>query len=136
MKVTGACQCGDITIEGEVDPETVRICHCADCQKNSGSAFRLNVPISGETFRMVGTPATYIKTTAESGNPRLQAFCSRCGTSIYTTTPGEGLQTSYMTRVGILDQRDKLSPRRQIWFGSALAWVVRIGALPKIEAQN
>ena len=39
MKVTGACHCGAITIEGEADPEKVGICHCTDCQTGTGSAF-------------------------------------------------------------------------------------------------
>ena len=136
MKVSGACQCGDITIEGEIDPETVRICHCTDCQKNSGSAFRFNVPISGKTFKMTGKPSIYIKTTAESGNPRAQAFCPRCGSPLYTTSVGEGQQASYMVRAGILDQRAKLIPKRQIWYRSALAWVTDLGTVPKVEKQT
>ena len=36
MKVTGSCHCGQITYEAEVDPETVRVCHCTDCQKLTG----------------------------------------------------------------------------------------------------
>ncbi len=55
---------------------------------------------------MTGKPTTYVKTTAESGNPRLQAFCPTCGSSIYSTTPGEGQQASYMVRVGILRERN------------------------------
>jgi hypothetical protein len=136
MKVSGACQCGDITIEGEIDPETVRICHCTDCQKNSGSAFRFNVPIPGKTFKMTGKPSIYIKTTAESGNPRAQAFCPRCGSPLYTTSVGEGQQASYMVRAGILDQRVKLIPKRQIWYRSALAWVTDLGTVPKDEKQS
>jgi hypothetical protein len=136
MKVSGACQCGDITIEGEIDPETVRVCHCTDCQKNSGSAFRFNVPVPGTTFKMTGKPTIYIKTTAESGNPRAQAFCPRCGSPIYTTSVGEGQQASYMVRAGILDQRAKLTPKRQIWFRSALSWVTDLGSVPKTEKQT
>ena len=136
MKVSGACQCGDITIEGEIDPETVRVCHCTDCQKNSGSAFRFNVPVPGTAFKMTGKPTIYIKTTAESGNPRAQAFCPRCGSPIYTTSVGEGQQASYMVRAGILDQRLKLIPKRQIWFRSALPWVTDLGAVPKAEKQT
>lgn len=136
MKVSGACQCGDITIEGEVDPETVRLCHCTDCQKNSGTSFRHNVPVPGDTFKMTGTPAIYIKTTAESGNPRAQAFCPRCGSPIYTTTIGAGRQASYMVRAGILDQRDKLIPKRHIWFRSAQPWVSDLDAIPKIQKQS
>jgi hypothetical protein len=33
MQLTGGCHCGHITYEAEVDPETVRVCHCTDCQK-------------------------------------------------------------------------------------------------------
>ena len=32
MKIDGGCHCGVITFEGEIDPEKVGICHCADCQ--------------------------------------------------------------------------------------------------------
>src|SRR6266403_277180 len=75
MKIDGACHCGYIRVEGEADPEKTTVCHCTDCQVSTGSAFRVNVPVPGATFRITGQPATYLKTTAESGNPRLQAFC-------------------------------------------------------------
>ncbi len=56
---------------------------------------------------MTGQPTTYLKTTADSGKPRLQAFCPRCGAPIYSTTPGDGVQPSYTVRVGMLRQRDR-----------------------------
>ena len=31
MKVDGACHCGSIRYEAEVDPAKVIICHCTDC---------------------------------------------------------------------------------------------------------
>ena len=43
MKVTGDCHCGHITYEAEVDPVTVRVCHCTDCQRLTGTAFRANI---------------------------------------------------------------------------------------------
>jgi len=135
MKIHGACQCGSITIEGEVNPDNVRICHCTDCQTNSGSAFRFNVPVPGDKFKMTGEPAIYIKTTAESGRPRAQAFCPTCGSPIYTTTVGEGPQESYMIRAGILKERDQLMPKRQIWFRSAHRWVGGLDAIPTVEKQ-
>jgi hypothetical protein len=135
MRIHGACHCGAITIEGDADPEKVSICHCTDCQTGTGSAFRVSVPVPGETFNMIGEPASYLKTTAESGRPRLQAFCGRCGSPIYSTTPGEGRQASYMVRVGILRERDQLAPKRQNWYRSARAWVSGLGALPKNEKQ-
>ena len=136
MRIDGACHCGYITIEGEADPEKTSVCHCTDCQKGTGSAFRVNVPVSGATFRMSGQPTNYLKTTAESGTPRLQAFCPRCGSPIYSTTPGEAPHPSYMVRVGILRQRDQFAPRRQNWFRSALPWVTGLAALHKSEKQG
>jgi len=133
MKIDGACQCGAITIEGEADPEKTQVCHCTDCQAGTGSAFRVSVPVPGATFKMTGEPTLFLKTTAESGRPRLQAFCGKCGSPIYSTSPGEGVQPSYMVRVGILRQREAFVPRRQNWFRSAQAWVTGLGGVPKNE---
>ena len=134
MKIHGSCSCGLITFEAEADPEKVSVCHCTDCQASTGTAFRTNVPVPGDTFRMLsGTPTIYIKTTADSGNPRAQAFCPRCGSPIYSTTPGEGAKSSYMVRVGVLRERDQLVPKVQNWTRSARPWVTEIGALPRNE---
>ncbi|MGH6673407.1 MAG: GFA family protein [Xanthobacteraceae bacterium] len=135
MRIDGACHCGYITIEGEADPEKVQICHCTDCQSGTGSAFRISIPVPGTAFKMTGKPTLYVKTTADSGRPRVQAFCPQCGSPIYSTTPGEGVQSSYTVRVGILRQRDQLTPRRQNWFRSARSWVTRLDAVPKNDKQ-
>ena len=57
MKIDGACHCGYIRVEGEADPEKTTVCHCTDCQVGTGSAFRVNVPVPGVTFRITGQPA-------------------------------------------------------------------------------
>ena len=135
MKVSGACHCGLITVEGEADPEKVNICHCTDCQTGTGSAFRVSVPIAGDKFKMKGQPTSYLKTTADSGRPRVQAFCPKCGSPIYSTTPGEGQQAAYIVRVGILKERDQLVPKQQSWYRSARNWVTAMDGIPKNEKQ-
>src|SRR3569832_1219995 len=122
MKVTGACHCGAITIEGEADPEKVGTCHCTDCQTGTGSAFRVSVPIDGGVFRMKGKPTNYIKTTAASGRPRVQAFCGACGLSIYSTTPVDGQQATNKEHNENQTQHDQLMPKKQNWFRSARSW--------------
>ena len=134
MKIHGSCTCGSITFEAEADPEKVSICHCTDCQSSTGTAFRTNVRVPGNTFKVLsGTPTIYIKTTAESGNPRVQAFCPGCGSPIYSTTPGDGPQPSYVVRVGVLRERDQLVPKVQNWTRSARPWVTEIGAVRRNE---
>jgi hypothetical protein len=83
MKIDGRCHCGRISFEAEVDPASVTICHCADCQTLTGSAFRANIQTAAANFVLrSGTPKSYVK-TAESGNKRRHAFCGDCGTPIY-----------------------------------------------------
>ena len=136
MKIDGSCSCGNIKIEGEADPDKASVCHCTDCQTGTGTAFRISIPVKGDSFKVTGEPTIYIKTTADSGNPRAQAFCGKCGSPLYSTTPGEGPQAMYIVRVGILKQRDQLEPKRQIWWRSARPWVTGLDAIRKIEKQT
>jgi len=135
MKITGGCHCGNIGYEAEVDPTTVRVCHCTDCQKLTGTAFRANIASLPGTFKLTrGTPKVYIK-TAESGNKRAHGFCPECGTPIYSTVP-EANPSTYGLRVGGIDQRAQFaSPMRQIWCRSALSWSMDLRDVQKSEQQ-
>jgi hypothetical protein len=132
MKVDGACACGAIRIEAEADPDNTNLCHCTDCQTATGTAFRVSVRVPGTTLKV----NIYVKTTAESGVPRVQAFCGTCGSPLYSTTVGDGVQPLYMLRVGILRQRDQFVPKRQFWCRSAQPWVTDIARLPRYEKQS
>ena len=126
MKVDGSCHCGKIRFEANIDPDRVRICHCADCQSLSGSAFRIVAPTSEQSFNLLsGTPKLYTKRTAESGAARIQAFCADCGSSIYATSPA-GDKRTFGIRVGTLRQREQLPPKRQFWCRSQLPWMPRL----------
>jgi hypothetical protein len=130
MKIDGACHCGDIHFEAEVDPAQVLICHCTDCQTLSGSAYRTVVPVSGDSFRLLkGKVATYVK-IAEDGTPRNQSFCPRCGTPIYAG-PVAGQSGMLGIRVGSIIQRRQLPPQRQYYCGSAQPWAQDISKLPQ-----
>jgi hypothetical protein len=135
MKVTGGCHCGHIAYEAEVDPTTIRVCHCTDCQRLSGAAFRANIPSLPGSFSLTkGTPKIYMK-TAESGNKRAHGFCPECGTPIYATS-SEPKPSTYGLRVGSIDQRAQFaSPARQIWCRSALPWSMDLRAVEKSDRQ-
>ncbi len=132
MKVDGRCHCGDVTFEAEVDPETTTICNCTDCQTMTGGPMRAVVAARPGTFVLrSGRPTEYRK-TADSGNVRLLAFCPRCGTALYSTSPGAEPR-AYNVRVGALRQRDRLVPRRQIFVRSQQRWVNSLGSIPKFD---
>jgi len=134
MKIDGACHCGQITYEAEVDPESVLICHCTDCQTLSGSAFRTVVPAKREAFKLLtGQPKAYVK-TGESGGKRVQASCPDCGTPIYSTDPASS--QGFSIRVGTVRQRAELWPKAQIWSRSALGWVRQLESVTEFAKQR
>lgn len=134
MKIDGHCHCGAISFEAEVDPAAMGICHCTDCQMLTGSAFRLGISATAQSFKLTsGEPTIYVK-TADSGAKRRHAFCGRCGTPIYACdliAP-----THYTLRPGAISQRQSFSPMRQIWRRSAFHWIDAIGEVPIFDLRR
>ena len=99
MKVEGGCFCQSVRYEAVVDPETVAICHCTDCQTHSGAAYGVVVGILEEEFHLLSGELKIYKKVADSGTVRALAFCPDCGTRLYAKTVGEG-STFFGLRVG------------------------------------
>ena len=122
MNIDGTCLCGQIKFEAIIDPETATICHCTDCQINSGTAFGYVVGAINDSFNLLkGELSFYIK-LADSGAKRELAFCGKCGTRIYAK-PENGKSGFFGLRVGTIRQRKSLHPTRQVWKKSCLDWV-------------
>jgi len=133
MKIDGGCHCGYITYEATVDAARVGICHCADCQTLSGSAFRTGVLAQKDEFRVLsGKPKIYVK-TAQSGTRRAQAFCPECGTHVYAYAADDPQAVSI--RTGTARQRDQLVPSVQIWCRSAQPWAMNLELVKKFPEQ-
>ena len=68
LPMTGGCQCGAIRYEITSFPLLLYTCNCTDCQRQTGSAFALNMPVSSRIFascrasRMAGiTPRPMVR---------------------------------------------------------------------------
>ncbi len=134
MNIDGSCHCKNITYKAKVDSEKVVICHCDDCQKLSGTAFRTIVFCQESDFTLLsGEPKIYLK-TSESGNKREQAFCAECGSPIYATSIDSGPRVLGL-RLGSVEQRAEFVPKKQIWFQSSLRWLENLSAILKVEKQ-
>ena len=133
MKVDGGCHCGKIAYEANVEPDSVWICHCTDCQNLTGTAFRSTIVAPAESFKLLkGTPKIYVK-SSDSGTKRAHAFCGDCGTPIYGAAISN--PQSYSLRAGTIKQRADLRPKRQIWCRSALPWSMDLSGIEKLDRQ-
>lgn len=119
MHVTGECFCGQITIEAQADTDKVIACHCTDCQKFSGAPFRPVIIIPSEDIQISGEVKEFQK-IADSGNARLQGFCSDCGTQLYATDMDKSV---FNVRTGCLDQQASLEPKKHIFGKSTPSWL-------------
>lgn len=134
MHVTGHCHCGAISFEADVDPASARACHCTDCQILGGAAFTTNVVVNTGTFKLLnGKVNEYIK-IAESGNKRAHGFCPTCATRIYSASVNKEAR-DYALRIGALDQRADLHPKREIWCRSAMPWTKPLDGAARSERQ-
>jgi len=133
MSVTGKCHCGAVSLTADVDPSRVFVCHCADCQVLTGSAFRVVAPVIPGSLQVSGNVKGYAR-TADSGAVRWQYFCPECGTPLFAgSRDGAGLAT---VRVGVLAERDRLPPTAQLWRNSALPWVDGLRDVAACERQE
>ena len=130
MKVDGACLCGHVSYEAEIDVDKVAVCHCTDCQVNSGTAFGVVAHVVDRNFVLLsGTLKEYEK-IAESGRVRKLSFCPECGTRIHARTDGDP-SAFFGLRVGTIRQRRELKPKIQVWCRSALPWISDLPAIPE-----
>ena len=91
------------------------------------------VGVVDEQFRLLSGSLKVYDKTADSGTIRALAFCPECGTRIHATTVGEG-SPFFGLRLGTVRQRDRFTPKIQVFCRSAQGWVNDLASIPSIGA--
>lgn len=133
MKVHGQCHCGRIRYEADINPDVVTVCHCEDCQRLTGSPYRVTVTTRRSDIRIEGEPKAY-RRQADSGRIRLMYFCPECGSHLFASDEDEHARP-WGIRWGSINERMQLVPTRQIWCRSAAEWA-GFPDLPATEMQG
>lgn len=129
MKIDGGCHCGYITYAAEADPERTTICHCTDCQRLSGSAFRVVVRVAGDTFKITaGLPSMWNTNLLDRRRRRTEILLHPCRDRPPTccACPATTDLVSLTTRVG---DRSRLHPQA----GKAVSRGALIGCEESIQ---
>jgi hypothetical protein len=80
----GGCLCGDVRFKTTAQPVRVTICHCAFCQKLTGSAYLVEPIFGRKDVTFLGIPPRTYDHRSDSSNKRVSVnFCGRCGTTLY-----------------------------------------------------
>lgn len=132
-KRTGGCQCGAIRYEITGAPKRTVVCHCTDCQRQSGAAFGMTLVVAEDAFRIVQGEVKTYASKSETGRDKLGAFCPDCGTRIYHKP--EWRKGTYSVKPGTLDDTRGLTPDMHLWTSSKQPWVTIPDGVEAYEKQ-
>ena len=128
---SGGCQCGHVryVLNGAI--HRLNICHCRDCQRQSGSAFGMSLVIPPETFALTSGELRTFEVVAYSGRTKTCAFCPHCGVRIFNRT-----RALYSVKAGTLDDTSWLVPDAHYWTRGKQAWTVLPDDVPCYETHE
>ena len=127
-EIVGGCLCGQVRYSGSAEPMFVGICHCKDCQKETGTAFNIVVGVPQSALAIQGSPKTYTQ-KGDSGQDVVRRLCPNCGSTIVSepaAMPGVSI-----VRVGTLDDNSWVKPAMEIYCDSRQPWVELGGDLQR-----
>ena len=131
MPATGKCLCGRVQYALAQPLPDLDVCHCKNCQRQSGAAFVPFVAISMAALEMSGSPKVFMDSDTESGKTVARYFCGDCGSPLYVVVEAAPA-TAYMV-VGTLDDTHHLNPKCHGWTASKQDWVRIVDDAPQHE---
>lgn len=129
--ISGACLCGAVTYSTDAEPAMTAVCHCSDCQKQTGSPFSVNVLVPGDQVKMEGETLTQYVINGDSGQKVVRNFCNRCGSPLSTVLDAfDGLAA---IKSGTLTDSSWVKPTIEIWCDAKQPWAEIDGSLPQAD---
>ena len=119
--ITGRCLCGSVVYSADAEPVVQAVCHCADCQRQTGNPFSVIVGVPRAAFNVEGdTLASFATTGEDHGGETQRHFCSACGSPVFSIAAVAPELT--FIKAGSLDDASWLEPAVEVWTSSAQPW--------------
>jgi hypothetical protein len=119
--ITGRCLCGAVTYSADAEPVAQAVCHCTDCQRQTGNPFSVIVAVPRAAFVVEGdTLASFTTTGDDHGGDTERHFCSACGSPVFSIA-AVAPQLAFI-KAGSLDDASWLEPAIEVWTRSAQPW--------------
>lgn len=120
-KIEGSCLCGQVTYSSSAEePAMMVVCHCADCQKQSGTAYSTNVLVPTSSISFEGESRAQYIVNGASGETVTRNFCKNCGSPLTTELPA--FDNLAAVKAGTLSDSSWVKPGVQIWCDNAQPW--------------
>ena len=124
--IEGSCLCGATRFRIDGTLSGVRLCHCENCRKFSGTSPAAWAMASASKLEVLSASVG----TFNSGKG-IRNFCSKCGSPVWF----ESLDHPEIVGIplGVLDSDDVPPPEMHIWVSSKPGWCSISDGLPEYD---
>lgn len=133
-KREGGCLCGAVRYEVAWPPKAMVVCHCTDCQKQSGGAVSVVGVVARDAINCTGAMQIYTQ-AGTTGQNVYRHFCPSCGSPLLTDTDMARTQDIIFFKAGTLDITTDLAPTLHYWTQSRQLWFALPEGVDCLEKQ-
>lgn len=126
----GECACKSVRYRLTASPMFVHCCHCLNCQRQTGSAFVINILIESDRVELLRGQPVPVEVPRDDGSKQRILRCPECQIAVWShyTRP----QVAFV-RAGTLDAPSSVTPDVHIYTRSKVPWVVLPPSVPAFE---
>ncbi|HEX3888408.1 MAG TPA: GFA family protein [Phenylobacterium sp.] len=125
--LTGRCLCGAVAYAVPDEFLYAACCHCSNCRRTTGSAFKPFAGIEREKLTLTKGHGDLLILGEDRGN---DTHCKACGSLLYSVVR-EGAYVH--VAMGTLADAPALRPSKHIFVGSKAPWFTIADGLPQFE---
>jgi len=116
----GGCACGSVRYRLGSKPMFVHCCHCLNCQRQTGSAFVVNLLIEADRVEVIAGEPEPIDAPRDEGSVQRIFRCPACQVAVFSEYGGPEVR---FVRGGTLDEPRDITPDVHIYTRSKVGWV-------------
>jgi hypothetical protein len=132
VPLEGGCACGAVRYRLVAEPLVVHCCHCLNCQRQTGSAFVINVLIEADRVEVVSGEPQPVDVPRDDPKSIQRIYrCPSCQTTVFSEYGGPAI---WFVRGGTLDEPSRVEPDVHIYTKSKLPWVTLPDSAPAFAA--
>ena len=126
----GGCACGAVRYRLTSDPLFTHCCHCLNCQRQTGSAFVINLLIEADRMELLSGSPVPVDAPRDDGSNQRIFRCPTCQVAVFSEY---GPPEVRFVRGGTLDQPSGITPDVHIYTRSKLPWIRLPESQPAFE---
>ena len=118
LPLSGGCLCGGVRFEVTERPISASYCHCTRCQRRTGGGSSAQARVVAGSVRVL-SGADLVRVW-EPPDGFGKAFCSTCGSALWSIAPGTDAPAS--VRLGAFDADPGVRPSHRQFTTYAAVW--------------